>query len=461
MAFLSGAAAPAGGGALAQTLPLDPGPFPPLRYLEDHRALADPAVRTGPFDPLKYVLLGRDPAIYISTGVEVRERYEAYRNEGFGLLGPRRDKYLLSRVLVHGDLHLGERVRVFVQLGRHDAVGKAKPLAPPDADRFDVQQAFADVTVPGGAGAGLTLRAGRQEILLGSGRFVDVREGPNVRQSHDGLRAFATFNGGTRLDAFLVRPTRVRPGSFDDDPDPRQTFGGLYATMPLLGGGRLALDAYYYALHTGRSRVRAGLPEDRRHTFGARLWGRAGGWDHDTDVVFQAGSVGPDAVRAGGVSSRLGYTFVGAPWQPRLGLQADYFSGGDARRGTVSTFDPLFPRGGYTSEPGLQTFANLIGAFPSITLNPLPTLAIEAGVDFTWRASTRDAVYLAPGIPVPGTAAVPGRYIGTNYVLQASWTATPNLSVNGSLVHVAAGPAVTRAGGRGIDYGAAWTAFKF
>jgi hypothetical protein len=70
-------------------------------------------------------------------------------------------------------------------------------------------------------------------------------------------------------------------------------------------------------------------------------------------------------------------------------------------------------------------------------------------------------VYIAPSIPLPGTAAAPGRYIGTNYVLQASWTATPHLSVNGSFVHVDAGPAISHAHGKNLDYFAYWASFKF
>jgi hypothetical protein len=150
------------------------------------------------------------------------------------------------------------------------------------------------------------------------------------------------------------------------------------------------------------------------------------------------------------------------PLAPRFGVQADYFTGSrDPAGRTVNTFNPLFPRGGYFSEPGLQTFENLIDVFPSLTLNPSPAFAVQAGADFTWRESTHDAVYIAPGIPLPGTAGARGRYIGTDYVLQSSWSATRWLSLNASYVHAAAGPAITNAGGRGTDYGALWTSFRF
>src|SRR5262249_8668118 len=245
-------------------------------------------------------------------------------------------------------------------------------------------------------------------------------------------------------------------------PDVHQLFGGWYGTLPLDPDHYLHLDAYYLYLHTQRLPFVEGSPTEYRHTIGTRLWGVAGPWDYDTDVLMQLGSQGHSAIRAGGVAAKAGYTLHDIRWRPRLGVQADYFSGGQGGHGwTVHTFNPLFPRGGYFSEPGLQTFANLLDGYPSVTLNPTETIAIQAGVDFPWRASTRDAVYITPGVPLPGTVAAPGRYIGTNYVLQASWTVTPNLSVNGSFVHVDAGPALSNAHGKNLDYFAYWASFKF
>ncbi len=271
--------------AYAQTIPLDPGPFPPVRYEENYRKLADPAVRTGFFDPVKYIPLGANPDYYISFGGEVRERYEHYTNENFGIVGKSREDYLLSRVLLHADVHLGTNVRAFVQFGSEQAPGRAF-TTPIDRDDFDLAQAFIDVSTSTDIGADLTLRAGRQEILLGSGRFIDIREGPNTRQSHDGFRAFATFANGARIDAFLVRPVTIKPGVFEDSPDHHQLFSGVYATLPLDPGHHLNLDTYYLYLQTQDMQFVPGAPNDYRHTLGARLWGRDGPWEYDTDFLF-------------------------------------------------------------------------------------------------------------------------------------------------------------------------------
>src|ERR1700744_5163775 len=75
-----------------------PNPNPPrytlLRFNEDYSYLADPKDRTDLFDPLKYIPLNPDDRYsYLSLGGAIRERYEHYTNQNFGLPGeiPRND----------------------------------------------------------------------------------------------------------------------------------------------------------------------------------------------------------------------------------------------------------------------------------------------------------------------------------------------------------------------------------
>ncbi len=455
--MVAAAAAGAGWAAAlpAQTLPLDPPAFAPLRFDDSKRDV--PAGTVAP--DLKNIVAGN---LEVSFGGEVRERVEHYTNELFGLGPVVDDSYDLSRVLAFADLRLSGGPRLFVEFGAHSAIGKRQPLLEPDRDDIDLHQAFVELPV-----AGATVRAGRQEMPLGSARFVDVREGPNVRQTFDGVRVHAPLGRAT-LDVFGVRPTRDRAGSFDDGPAPHQLFAGAYLSVPVTGprpgpsfglGPKpaLAVDTYYYWRKTG-----ADLGGYRRHTLGLRGWGATGGWDYDVEGMLQLGQSLAGRVRAGGVSAKSGYTVTSMRWTPRFGVQSDWFSGdrhpGDGRDNTT---DPLFPRGAYFSEPGLQTFSNIIDVYPSVTLNPTRKLAVQAGVDAIWRATRADAVYIAPLIPVPGTAGVGGLYEGTSRVLQATWGATPNLILAASLVHMVAGDAITAAGGHSMTYVATWAQFRF
>lgn len=178
--------------------------------------------------------------------------------------------------------------------------------------------------------------------------------------------------------------------------------------------------------------------------------------------IWQLGRSLAGEVRAGGISAKGGRTFTGTVWSPRIGVQGDWFSGDrNPRDGRDNTTDPLFPRGAYFSESGLQTFSNIVDLFPSVTLNPTRQLAVQAGVDFIWRAARDDAVYAAPLVPVPRTAGVGGSYVGASSQLQATWAAGPDLTLAGSLVHMAAGDAITAAGGRDTTYVGVWAQFKF
>ena len=167
-----------------------PTPYPKiLRYEEDYRYLADPTKRSDFWDPIKFIPLTPSKESYLTIGGEWRERYENFDPPAFGLTGIGHDEFVLHRLLLSGDLHLGEEFRTFVQLGSHFESGRKGLPVPTDEDDLDLQQGFLelnfDVTETTNAG----LRAGRQEIILGSGRLVTIREGTNVRRSFDGARA--------------------------------------------------------------------------------------------------------------------------------------------------------------------------------------------------------------------------------------------------------------------------------
>lgn len=356
--------------------------------------------------------------------------------------------------MLHSDLHLGKNLRAFLQIGRWDTLNK-NLVVPVDRDYYDFAQGFVDLSIAAEPLETITLRSGRQEMPLGSGRFVGIREGANTRQSFDGFRAFATWHNRARIDAFLTRPTVIRRGSFDDGPDPHQVFGGLYGTLPVDPTANFNIDGYYYMLSTKGAPFTPGPPRNRVQTIGMRLWGGVDPWDYDVDVLAQFGTQDRSRIRAGGIATKVGYSLPQgqAWWRPRLVLEANYFSGNrNPGSGEVNTFNPLFPKalGGY--DGAHETSANLIDIYPSLKLHPAPNVALEFGVDMNWRASTRDFVYVTPFFPLAGTATVPGRYISTNYVVQASWAVTSAVYLYTTLVHLAAGPAITNARGKSMDY---------
>jgi len=138
----------------------EPQPQPPprstTRYGEDYTYLHDPAARTGAWwEPFKYLPLTGTKGIrevYLTTGLELRARYEHYNNNLWGGASEPHDGYLWLRAMPLVDLHLGSHVRLFGQLIAAFADGVEPVESPVDEDRLDLLQGFADLRLPLGTG---------------------------------------------------------------------------------------------------------------------------------------------------------------------------------------------------------------------------------------------------------------------------------------------------------------------
>ncbi|PYV73860.1 MAG: hypothetical protein DMG96_21895, partial [Acidobacteria bacterium] len=97
-------------------IPLTPPGYKMLRFDEDYSYLTNQVNRTDLFDPVKYIPLRQDdPLWYATIGGELRERYEGHYDPNFGIGGKGSDSYLLQRVTLLTDVHLGDRLRFFTE----------------------------------------------------------------------------------------------------------------------------------------------------------------------------------------------------------------------------------------------------------------------------------------------------------------------------------------------------------
>ncbi len=77
------------------------------------------------------------------------------------------------------------------------------------------------------------------------------------------------------------------------------------------------------------------------------------------------------------------------------------------------------------------------------------------------RQSRPQSTYSGTATPFAGTELVRGAKVGEMARLQLVWSITPRLSLTGRYEHLAAGPALTRAGYRSSDFLAGWISFRF
>jgi alginate export protein len=421
--------------AMAQTPdPQPPGPAPnparpplnPFPAEQNWSFLADPSERTDFFDPVKYIPFGDNPQMYFSMGFEYRIQYENYGNWMFGAGPQDHDGYVLNRAMPHFDFHVGSNFRLFSEFEFDYEGGRnGGPRPQIDQDRGDVHQAFIEVGSHVSTPHGLSLRVGRQEVVLGSGRLLDNNEGPNVKLSFDGFRLIAE-SAHTRLDLFALKPVENNLGFFDDIPNHAESLWGSYLTVPAPIVSRGQADFYYIGLDTKSATYARGAAHELRHTVGIRVFRPIGkGLDYNWESNYQWGSFGSASISGWSVSTETGFTFDRLRFHPRPLLRADVYSGdGNPANQPLGTFNPLFPRGAYFS-PAVVPFLspqNLIDLHPVLQFQLRTNVTGAFAWDWYWRESTHDGIYaFGSGVLIDPASASPARYLGNQGDLEIRW----------------------------------------
>jgi Alginate export len=420
------------------------------RWQEDWSVLADPELRTQPFDNLKYIpLSSSDPNSYISLGLNLRERFEYNNAPSFGVGGIPGDSYLLQRLQWYVGVHINENWQVFTQFEDVRAPGK-RIITPVDENPLDLRLAYLAYTREFSEGT-FKARVGRQDFLFDLQRFVSSRDGPNVRQSFDAV--WADWETGTwRFLGFISQPVQYfheRP--FDDESNEHLRFSTLRVERHVLGTNELS--AYYSLLQNDDADYLDASGKEERHILDARFAGLLGSIDWDVEAMGQIGTVGSKTIRAWAFGARTGYTFSDQTWRPRIGIQVDAASG-DKHAGdsTIGTFNPLFPNGYYFTLAGYTGYTNLIHVKPSVIVKPADGLSLMGAVGLQWRQTTADAIYVQPNNPVPGTAGRGGMWTGAYGQVRAEYVFGPNLVGAIEAVHYEIGDTIRDAGGRNSNY---------
>ncbi len=402
-------------------------PLNPFPAEQNWSFLADPSKRTDFFDPVKYVSLGENPQLYLSLGVEYRIEYEYYDNWMFGAGPQDPNGYVMNRVMPHFDFHAGNDFRLFSEF-KFDSIAGRNGGPRPGVDQAlgDVHQAFIEIGPHVSSSRGMSLRAGRQEVVFGTGRLFDNNEGPNVKLSFDGLRAIAE-GAHVRLDLFAVRPVEDDDqGYFDDEPNHAQSAWGSYLTVPapIVSLGRA--DLYYIGLDTKSVTYNRGAAHELRHTIGTRVFRPIGkGLDYNWEPNYQWGSFGNGSIRAWSVSTETGFTFDRTRLHPRPLLRADVYSGdGNPANHPLGTYNSLYPRGAYFTPKAVPFLGpqNLIDVHPVLQFQLRTNITGAFAWDWYWRESTYDGIYaFGSGALIDPAGTSHARYLGDQGDLEIRW----------------------------------------
>lgn len=401
-------------------------PFKLLRFEEDYSGWKDSS-RTG-YHNIKYMALSKTGNSYLSFGGELRAELDYVQNEDWGEAMEGQDLFLLQRYQLHADLHLGKQVRLFAELRTGLEDGRNNGPRSIDEDQLNLQNLFLDFVPLKLPNHSLLVRLGRQELRYGSGRLIDVRDGPNLRLYFDGVK-IAYTSPLLKSDAFLLASNKVNPGRFDNLSSQQINLWGTYTTVHLRKHSNV--DVYYIGYYNRNARFDDGIAKEIRHSIGTRFWKIGKGFVYNFEAIYQTGKFGEGPIQALALSSEIGYQFANKKGTPELRLRSDYISG-DKRKGdsTLGTFNAMYPNGGYFGMNPQVGPANLISFHPNLSWHPGKRTKLTMEVVVNWRNSLQDGIYEPNGLLRMASAQATKRYIGTAYIATISWRITAFLNYN-------------------------------
>jgi len=301
----------------------------------------------------------------------------------------RSDDLYLSRLRINLKFGVSDDIDVFIQPQDQRTWGQEASVLS-DEKNLDLHQGYAEFRNLWGEP--LSVKIGRQELQYGDQRLISPLDWSNIARAWDGIKV-RYAPGAWSIDAFY---TVIKEGNGAGED---QDFWGFY-------GSCTAVENHEFDLYVLGRQVRDGSIVDELGrtgdlidtTAGARMKGKAAGFDYTLEGMFQFGRSAKDRVKADAFAATLGYTFD-LPWKPRLGIEADWASGDkDPTDGKHGTFDPLFPfQHYYQGFADIFAFKNGRDLMGSIKVAPTETLSVQADVHGFWLVEERDAWYNAAG----------------------------------------------------------------
>jgi hypothetical protein len=326
---------------------------------------------------------------------------------------------------------------------------------------------------------GLSLKGGRQLIVMGNQRLFGSFDWNNIGFSFDGVtlqysqKMYEVWGGWVRLadteanaanSSCGIGTTGCAGGGGTVSTGAGNANADLFfARMVLKPMAGLSIEPLWVYLDNnthvaigGNSAAgtattfggtAAHAPGQQRHTLGGRVAYRQGMFDGTAEYYWQTGSMGLAEssnrlhINANAIAVEGGLTFEQLPWTPRLGLEFNYASGdGSAKNcngntgtgcgGNANTFENLYPTNhilmGYADR---MAWRNMVGYSASLQAKP----SIAQQLDFRFwifrKANNGDCWYTASQACF-STATATGNSGGAG---NAGGVLAPNVATSNSL----------------------------
>jgi len=335
------------------------------------------------YHKIKTIPLGENTTL--SLGGSYRFQSEAFINEQFDKHKDQNKSWFLHRGMLHAHLKLGSKIEFFGELNS-SLVSSKETITPVDKDKLNINQLFARYQFHDN----FNILIGRQNMRLGTGRLIDVREGPNVRLSFD-MAQLQFTNQNTQISGLYASPVQQQFGVFDNDAfKTDETISALYWTQNWTE--KTNTDVYVLYKEEADKTWNEVTAIDNRTSIGLRHFGAWQGLNYNNEFVYQLGKFGGETISAWTASLIIEKEFNAAtPFT--LGVKTEVISGDkDSDDTTLNSFDALYPRGAYFGRVARFGPSNLIDVHPYFK-SKIGKINIELDYVAFWRFSAEDGVY--------------------------------------------------------------------
>jgi hypothetical protein len=352
---------------------------------------------------------------WLQFGVEERMRAEGQL--GIGFEPDSTDRYLLNRFRVGANVRPSTWLKFEFQTQDARAFWREEtPNKSPYQNTWDLRLAYAEIGDV--EKYHVAFRVGRQELAFGDERLVGVSNWTNVTRTFDGYR-LALQKGRFRLDAFAASVVVLQDGSVGQH-TPGNYLEGLYGQIRNVVPCSVIEPYFLWRRSPGQKMGTGALATADFGTTGFRWAGKLPlGFDYDSEIAMQKGSLSTDSVSAWASHLQLGYKpeSMGG-LNMRYIVEYNFASGDKNSKDRVhNTFDQL-----YASGHDKLDLADLIGwkNIQHIRTGPEFTLSRKWSSSFKysdyWLANAADALYNSSGSVVArSTKGTAGRWVGQEF----------------------------------------------
>jgi len=348
-----------------------------------------PAKETKSFyENFKLIPLGNKTTL--SFGGSYRVQTETFINEQFSSEEDQNDLWFLNRIQLHSHLRVTNKLEVFAELNTSLITSKEE-LVSVDKDELSFNQLFVRYYFDDN----WNVLLGRQNMRLGSGRLLDIREGPNVRLSFD-MAQFEYAKDNTNIKGFYAVPVRPKEGVFDNDAlnFEEESLAALYWSQNWTE--QTGTDFYVFYKEEKNKTWDSGTADDNRFSIGLRHFGTWENFTYNNEFVYQTGSFGDQTINAWTASFNIEHPFRLLGENGIVGIKTEAISGDISDTdNSLNTFDGLYPRGAYFGRVARFGPSNLIDFHPYVSTQ-FGDFSLSLDYVAFWRFSREDGLYNPP-----------------------------------------------------------------